>query len=178
MHSMCFELAEKINAEKCRTGQCPVPAIIVAISRGGLVVARILSDFLKLPIYNIAMESYKTMGENKEPVITQDLGSADIKGKNILLVDEICDTGKTFERAVAYLNSAGRHGDRPLQIKSACLITKTRSSFIPDYFCAKIDKWVIFPYEVRETVEELKGKMTVDEMVEIGLPKNFIERLG
>ena len=102
MHEMCFELAEKIVG----VSEVELLRHIVAISRGGLVVARILSDFLNLPIFNIAIESYEDIGKNKTPVITQDLGSADFKGKNILLVDEICDTGKTFERAVGYLNSS------------------------------------------------------------------------
>jgi hypothetical protein len=174
MHEMCFDLSEKI-----RKGDVSQPLVteavplqyIVAISRGGLVVARILSDFLKLPIYNIAIESYEDIGRSKIPRMTQDLGSADIGGKNILLVDEICDTGKTFERAVEYLH--GCH-NAPASIASACLVLKSKSSFTPDFFCEKIDKWVIFPYEVRETVECLRDKMSQEEIVELGLPKEFV----
>ena len=181
MHEMCWELAEKIvggdfhiapnKRDRYRNLSLQY---IVAISRGGLVVARILSDFLNLPIYNIAIESYKTIGKNKEPVITQDLGSADINGKNILLIDEICDSGKTFERAVEYLH--GCHSYAPVNITSVCLVLKSKSSFIPDFFCEKIDRWVIFPYEVRETVEALEDKMSKEEIVKLGLPKEIVGR--
>ncbi len=172
-HRMCFELTEKISKDTDKPEGLSLQKI-VAISRGGLVVARILSDFLKLPIYNIAIESYEDVGKSKTPVITQDLGSADIAGKNILLVDEICDTGKTFECAVEYL--IGIFRGKSLRMKTACLVLKSHSSFIPDYFCEKIDKWVIFPYEVRETVEQLKSKMSMDELVALGLPSDLVKR--
>lgn len=59
-HTSSFELAKKIqdSGEKFDT--------IVAISRGGLVLARILSDFLKLGIYNIAIESYLDIDQKKK----------------------------------------------------------------------------------------------------------------
>ncbi len=184
---MAEELAYVLHQKGCKA------EIIVAISRGGLVLARILSDFLKLPIYNIAIESYSEIGKNKEPVITQDLGSADIAGKNILLVDEICDTGKTFERAVGYLSGVVGEGlttlpmgqvVRPVPtddhktsiITTACLVLKSHSSFAPDFFVEKIDKWVIFPYEIRETVESLRDKMNKEQIIELGLPEKLVNK--
>jgi uncharacterized protein len=179
-HTSSFQLAEKIRSsgEKFDT--------IVAISRGGLVLARILSDFLDLPIYNIAIESYVEINKAKEPKVTQDIGSADINNKKILLVDEICDSGKTFERAIEYLYSIGvsesltNHGEgevEPRSIHSACLVLKSHSSFQPDFYEDKIDKWVVFPYEVRETIAELKDKFTVEDFVNLGFDREIITKI-
>lgn len=170
-HTSSFELAKKIqdSGEKFDT--------IVAISRGGLVLARILSDFLKLGIYNIAIESYLDIDQKKEPRVTQNIGSAEIAGKRILLVDEICDSGKTFERALTYLNSAEEEMSRPAAIKTACLVFKSKSLLKPDYYQDLIDKWVVFPYEVRETIEELKDKMSREKFVELGFDSKMVEEL-
>lgn len=165
-HKYSFNLAKKITFSNLKLD------MIVAISRGGLVLARILSDFLDLPIFNIAIESYADINESKEPRVTQDIGSAEIRGKKILLVDEICDSGKTFERAVAYLNSV-----EPLQIKSACLVLKSKSTFTPAFYEKKIDKWVVFPYEVRETVESLRGKFNVSDFVKLGFDEKIVEEI-
>lgn len=167
-HTSSFELAKKIqnSGEKFDT--------IVAISRGGLVVARILSDFLKLGIYNIAIESYLDINQKKDPRVTQNIGSAEIAGKRILLVDEICDSGKTFKRAVEYLSSLASH---PLQFKSACLVLKSHSSYAPDFHEVIIDKWVVFPYEVRETIEELKNKMSKDKFMSLGFDAKMVEEM-
>jgi len=43
---------------------------IICISRGGLVVSRILSDLLDVKISNITIESYQNAKQEKEPVIT------------------------------------------------------------------------------------------------------------
>jgi uncharacterized protein len=178
-HNSSFSLAEKIKQSGEKFD------IIIAISRGGLVLARILSDFLDLPIYNISIESYVEINKAKEPRVTQDIGSADIKNKKILLVDEICDSGKTFERAVAYLYSVGvsesltSHGEgevEPLQLKTACLVLKSHSSFAPDFYEEKIDKWVVFPYEVRETVEELRNKISSDDFVKLGFNEKLVNK--
>lgn len=109
--------------------------------------------------------------------MTQNIGSAEIAGKRILLVDEICDSGKTFERALTYLNSAEEEMSRPAAIKTACLVFKSKSLLKPDYYQDLIDKWVVFPYEVRETIEELKDKMSREKFVELGFDSKMVEEL-
>lgn len=170
-HESSFSLAEKIknSGEKFDT--------IIAISRGGLVLARILSDFLNLPIYNISIESYTGINQHKEPKVTQEIESVDLNGKKILLVDEICDSGKTFERAVSYLSSVGVSQGKRIYIKSACLILKSKSSFQPDFFEEKIDKWVVFPYEVRETIEALRDKFKIEDFIKLGFYEEMVKEI-
>lgn len=171
MGNFCFRLAQKIKKESGFDQ-------IIAISRGGLVVGRILADFLGLPISLFTIRAYKEIGKIKEPKITEEL-RIDIKGKNVLLADEIVDTGNTLALALSYLKNF-----KPNKIKVAVLCYKERSKIIPDFFLFKTSAWVIFPYEVRETIKDLdqiwqkKGvsrKEIQSRLLKIGLPKNQIE---
>jgi hypoxanthine phosphoribosyltransferase len=142
---MSFQLAGKIQEAQA---QDPFD-IIISINRGGAVLARILSDYLGAEIAAFGMVSYTGINDQKEIRINQDL-NADLADKNVLLVDEICDTGKTFIKAVEIAELL-----KPRTIKTATLITKPHSVFKPDFSIALSDKWVVFPYEVRETIKSL-----------------------
>ena len=40
-------------------------------------------------------------------------------------------------------------------LRSAVLVLKSSSKIIPDYWMAKIDKWVVYPWEHRESIISL-----------------------
>lgn len=120
---------------------------IISISRGGMVVSRILSDLLKLPISHIAIESYADMKQKKEPIVTQ-VSTREFKGEIILLVDEVSDTGKTYECALLYLKTL------PIsKVYAACPYIKPHTKFVPDFWIENLDNWIVFPYDIRETKE-------------------------
>lgn len=145
----CIALARKINNVQCDE--------IVCISRGGLVISRILSDLLDLKISNITIESYQNAQQEKEPVVTQFLPDT-YKNETILLVDEVSDTGKTFERALSYLKT--------LPIKKIYTVApyiKPHTKFIPDFWQVSLDSWAIYPYEIRETKETFLSMFPKEE---------------
>ena|SRR5579859_1173250 len=155
----CITLAKNINAN------LDIDEII-CISRGGLVVARILSDFLDVKISTITIESYQNIQQEKEPVITQFLPET-YMNETILLVDEVSDTGKTLKRALTYLKT--------LPIKKIYTLTpyiKPHSQYIPDFWKIKTDKWIIFPYEIMETKKALhvnvEGRELITKLYKIG----------
>lgn len=142
---LSFQLAQDVIASAERFEE------IVSISRGGALLARILSDLLDLPILNIGLRSYQGIGQKGEIVVYQPLTQG-ISGKRVLLVDEICDSGRTFEVALANLK-----GLEPALLKSACLFAKPHSTYKPDFVAEATDQWVVFPYEWAETMRELKS---------------------
>ncbi len=156
-HLLCFELAKQLEEEKDFD-------VLVSISRGGHVISRILSDFLSLDVLNVTIQSYEGINNQKELKISQKLG-VNLQGQRILLVDEIVDSGRTLERALSYL--------RRIKVKdvvSTALHVKPRTSIYPDYFVVETSNWVVYPYEVRETVEGIvplwkKAGLSYDEMV-------------
>ena len=138
---------------------------IVSISRGGALLARILSDLLDLPVLNIGLRSYQGIGQKGEIVVYQPLTQG-ITGKKVLLVDEICDSGRTFEVALANLK-----GLEPKLLKSACLFAKLHSTYKPDFVAEATNQWVVFPYEWAETIRELKNLLKDNA----GLKEAFVE---
>ncbi len=133
------------------------PSIIVAIGRGGLVPARILCDYLNIrDLTTIKVEHWGiTATPDRKAVIKFPL-CADIKGKRVLLVDDTTDTGDTLRLSMEYLKTFD-----PEDLKTAVLIHKTASDFVPDFYVKKIVKWrwVIFPWHIREDMVSLVKKI-------------------
>ena len=102
VYNLTLQLSERIVSSGF------VPDIIVGIARGGWIPARILSDVLyTTSLENIRIEYYTDVGvRGKSPRITQPL-SGSLKGKSILLVDEVADTGDSLHHAIAHVKSLG-----------------------------------------------------------------------
>lgn len=141
---LCFELAMKIK-------ESYKPDVIIAIARGGLVPARILSDFLGIKeILTVGVEYYKAVEERKElPKLTYSLPNG-ILGKRVLVVDDVADTGKSLDLVKRELGKF-----MPRDLKFATLFYKPWCDFKPDFYAKETEKWVIFPWEKIETAREL-----------------------
>lgn len=179
LNTICFKLAKKILDKNLQFDR------IVCISRGGLVIARLFSDFLKLPISTFTIVSYTKVGKAGKPKIVEPL-KVDLKNEKILLVDEIVDKGTTLKKAISYLKDFS-----PDKIMTAIPFIKFWSSPLPDFWQVKTNKWVIFPYETREIIEELiplweKDHLSLKEiknrLIKLGFEKNeidyFLKRLN
>jgi hypoxanthine phosphoribosyltransferase len=125
-----------------------VPEIVIAIGRGGYVPARILCDYLLVrDLAAFKAEHWGTATMQREKAVITFPLRANIKGKRVLLVDDITDTGETLRVSTAYLKRF-----RPREVRTAVLLHKTCSSIVPDYFVKRIVKWkwVTFPWHVWE----------------------------
>lgn len=144
---------------------------IVAISRGGLTLGHLLSDFLRIPIWTITIQSYTDIKEQGEINITGKLQTS-IEGKHVLLVDDVSDSGKTLKRAVNYLKDAGAKN-----ITTMTLFYKPHSVFRPDYFAKQTSKWIIFPHENTETILLLTKSMMKEKKSKAEI-QEFLNKLG
>ncbi len=142
----CEELAAKIGSYR--------PEFIIGMSRGGLVPTRMLSDMLGVKNVGIlGISFYKAMGKHRDsPVINQDL-TMDLKGKRVLVVDDIADTGRSLAMAKDHLLRRGAK-----EVRVATIHYKPNSIFKPDYFVATTTAWVVYPWEIHEIERELKAK--------------------
>lgn len=173
-HQLGFELADQLEDYPESFD------FIVSIARGGHTISRILSDFLKLPIYSFSIQSYTAIETQGELEITEEM-SIDLQGKSILLVDEVIDSGKTLVRALDYLNEF-----EPSKITSVAMHIKPKTIAKPDFYVEETSDWIIYPYEIRESIESLMpvweaaGKTKQDlleELTNIGkIEKKFVER--
>lgn len=128
--------------------------VIVAVARGGLVVARLLSDLVGVRrMASLTISYYRGVGERGvRPLVVSDIGM-DVRGLEVLLVDDVADTGETLRTAASRLmgKGAGRLTTCTAYVKPWC-------KYLPDYYSRVVDRWVVFPYEQAETVRELVEK--------------------
>jgi len=135
---------------------------IVAILRGGLVPARILSDYLNITkMYAMGVSFYTDLAKHKsEPIITQPL-HARFDKKKILLVDDVADTGLSLIVAREHIFSLGAE-----DVKVATLHKKPWSKITPDFYVEDTDAWIIYPWEYIESLESLRNKLLSSEVSE------------
>ncbi|OGD63680.1 hypothetical protein A2160_04500 [Candidatus Beckwithbacteria bacterium RBG_13_42_9] len=173
-HKMCFDLAQRIKAKRVSLDKLAV------ISRGGAIVGRILSDLLDLPIHYLTIVSTVRVGHLKEPKIVE-AWQEPIERENILLVDEIADSGRTFECARQHLLRF-----KPAKIYTAAPVIKPATNPKPDFYIHTTNKWIVFPYELRETIEEVtkiwqKEKVSKKEIAQrfvfLGFKQSLIKTL-
>jgi len=157
------------------------PDVIVGVSRGGWPPARVISDLLGNPrLANVTAEFYVGVAETKgKPIITQPV-SVSVKGKKVLVVDDVADTGESLRLVRAHLGVQGA-----TEVKIATIYYKPWSVIIPDYYEKETSSWIIFPWERKETVKKVVEKYkrqgkTVDEakekLVRSGMNRKLVER--
>jgi len=157
------------------------PEIIVGVSRGGWPPARVISDLLENPnVASVAAEFYVGVDETKgKPVITQPV-SVSVKGKRVLVVDDVADTGESLSLVRSCLEEQGA-----TEVKTATIYYKPWSVMIPDYYEKETRSWIIFPWERKETVRKIVEKCkrqgdSIDEakekLVSSGLERKLVER--
>jgi hypoxanthine phosphoribosyltransferase len=128
-----------------------VPDVIVGVSRGGWIPARVLCDLLSAPVLaNIGVEFYTGIGQTKRrPRLTQPL-STNVSGKKVLLVDEVADTGQSLKLAKEHIVKEGAK-----EVKTATIYTKPRSLIEPGYHEKETSNWIVFPWETKETIRSI-----------------------
>jgi len=157
------------------------PDVIVGVSRGGWIPARIMSDLLETPkLANVTAEFYVGVAETKhEPTITQ-LVSVSVKDKKVLVVDDVADTGESLKLVNSHLKNQGAS-----EIKIATIYYKPWSITVPHYYEKETRCWIVFPWEqketVRKTVEKFRDKgRTVEDakekLISSGLNRELVER--
>jgi len=164
---LCYELAEKILKSNNDFDA------IVAISRGGLIPARIVSD--TLGIYDLYVIDSRFWGIGgtiyPEPLMNVPQ-TLNVNDKNVLIVDEVVDTGKTMCKTIEVLKKFGAK-----EIKTATLHYKVRSIIVPDFYVKKLEKWVwiFYPWSLCETLYSLAKSRNKGNVFNTAL--NIIEEL-
>lgn len=104
---------------------------VIAIARGGLVLGTILSYRLNLPLFVI--DPQRVLGFS-------------IPHKNVLLVDDLSDTGTTFNRVIPALTD-----HQGMVVTSLAIHTKEGTLFEPNFVLdrqiIKPTTWVNYPWE-------------------------------
>ncbi len=152
------------------------PDTIVAILRGGVVIARLLSDFLDVrDIRSIRVVHYEALDIREGAEVVEPLPTR-LDGKKVLLVDDVADTGDSLIVAKKHLEERGA-----ADVKVATMHYKPWSKFKPDYYSEETDAWVIYFWEYAETVRYFfmkysdKGQDYIYEILkQAGVPDDVV----
>ena len=143
------------------------PTVLIGIMRGAAPIIDILSRILKLPIAYIVIQSYSGKGmEDKQGklMFAREISSlaSDKDFKNVLLIDDLSDTGLTLNKSIDWLKSYDPVKGYIKDIKTACLWKKKSSKFNPDFCPIRLDTdpWIVQPTEHYEelSIEDIIKK--------------------
>jgi len=133
------------------------PDAIIGLSRGGLVPATILAHLLQ--IREVLVHGYHSYDDdtnlrdpnNEHGSMYQDVVydlMKSLKGRHILIVDDLCDEGITMQGLTTRLYKKFHPG--AVNFMTATLYCKERSIFSPDFvgeWCG--NGWIEFPWELK-----------------------------
>lgn len=108
---------------------CPeLPKYVCGLPRGGLIPAVLISHRLDIPL-----------------VTEHDIENDDINFGDVLLVDDIADSGRTLQRFLY-------NRKKPFGVYTICY--KEKSKVVPEYYSINVDEsiWIVFPWEVEQNV--------------------------
>ena len=123
-----------------------IPEVIVGPARGALIPGTMLSHYYNIPFQSFLYQLRDIDKEQDEAHLRAILDRN--RGKRILIIDDINDSGATLLGISKIVESSGVAND----VKYSVLFTKTQSGFQDISWSAKTltpdnNPWVVFPYE-------------------------------
>lgn len=122
-----------------------IPDYIVGVKRGGLIPAVVLSHKFNKPLIMMSCQLRDSSDKEVRLYEVEEVSN----DKNVLIVDDICDSGFTMSKIIIRFYTNGFGIDN---IKTCSLIYNTDQRFIVDYYSKEIDRqaekrWLVFPWE-------------------------------
>jgi len=147
IHRTVADLARAIRADGFD------PDLIVAIGSGGFIPARILRTYLDKPILTVGVRLYSD-GDHPEGIPRKiqwiDEVERKLRGRTILLVDEVDDTRTTLAFCLRELLA---HGPAEIGVAVLHCKRKAKRDTLPEavhrYWAGRYleDRWVVYPWD-------------------------------
>jgi hypoxanthine phosphoribosyltransferase len=140
------------------------PTFLVAMWRGGAPIGIAVQEVLEYHSIHadhiaIRTSSYTGIDQQSKTVrvhaldyLVSRLSAED----ELLLVDDVFDSGRSLEAVIAELKNRCRR-NLPEKIRIATVYYKSsrnRSSLVPDYYVLDTDRWLVFPHELQGLTRE------------------------
>ncbi|WP_058994607.1 phosphoribosyltransferase [Haloarcula sp. CBA1127] len=153
IYGLCRDVANDVKAAEFE------PDVVVALARGGWFGGRCLCDFLGLDdLASLKVEHYVgTAAKGEEAQVKYPLADGAVEGKDVLVVDDIADTGQSIETAAECVRDRN-----PSSVRTATLQLLQTSDHEPEFVGESLDEWtwVVYPWNfVEDMVELVAGVM-------------------
>ncbi len=133
------------------------PDVVIAIARGGLTVAGALAYALGVKnCGSMNVEFYTGVDERLDVpvVLPPTLDLVDVRGLQVLVADDVADTGHTLRLVREVL------AQHVAEARTAVLYRKPRSVVAPDYAWRQTDQWIVFPWSAEPPVRAAERQKT------------------
>jgi len=127
-----------------------LPDLVIAIGRGGFVPARVVCDeLLTTSLTSIRLEHWGPGARRKERAVVRFPLSCSVADCDLLVIDDVSDTGDTLSVAISYLQEL-----QPSRIRTGVLHHKASSRLNPDYYAELVKdwNWIIYPWALHEDI--------------------------
>ena len=124
----------------------PRPDVVLAISRGGLVPAGMLGyrlgwrDMLLAAVVVYDDEH----GFRGHAEFLQFPADEHLRGRRVVIVDEVWDSGTTIAAVSERVKAAG---GQPITAVLHYKPKRSRVDLVPDHFVVETDAWVVYPFK-------------------------------
>jgi hypoxanthine phosphoribosyltransferase len=153
IYGLCRDVSDQVKHDSFD------PDVVVALARGGWFAGRCICDFLGMDdLTSLKMEHYVgTAEKSTEPEVRYPMPEGSVAGKDVLIIDDIADTGGSIERAEEYVT------DRDAgEVRTATLQLLQTSEFEPDYIGERLDEWawIVYPWNfIEDMIDIISGVM-------------------
>ena len=139
-NSLINILADKIQASGIKFD------LIIGISKGGLIPAVMIGHKLGIKSFLCVGASHYEGNKQKKEVEIHQFPTEELKkfnkDANILLIDEIIDSGETVNIVIKKLKDVGF-----VNIVVATICYRNYAKIKPDFWAEEVKTWIIFPWE-------------------------------
>lgn len=131
------------------------PDAILGIAKGGVFVGSAVASTLGADFYPVRVERRRREAEPMPEAADQ---FPDLKGKRVLVVDDVCQTGATLTKARRLAKKAGAK-----EVRSATLVVRPRGAR-PDFFALETSELVLFGWDYQlDQTDAGQGDLLVHE---------------
>lgn len=117
------------------------PEVVIGIARAGVIPAGIVASILDVDFYSLQITRRDGDDQVRQrPEIFSDV-PRDVRGKRVLIVDEITSSGDTLRLALAAVRD-----QHPAEVRTATSFART-TGYRPDYTALTMDAEVVFPWD-------------------------------
>jgi hypoxanthine phosphoribosyltransferase len=146
-----FALAIKVAESGFR------PDLLIALWRGGTPVGAAMQEvfeFLEMPCEHFAVRStsYRNPGEQQQQIQLwgmEQLETSLPATRNVLLVDDVFDSGRTLQHVIHALAARPAAQQRTVRIATPWFKPGNNvTTLLPDYYLHETGDWLVFPHEL------------------------------
>jgi hypoxanthine phosphoribosyltransferase len=117
------------------------PEIVLGIAKAGVIPGVVVASILQCEFVSMVVTRQE---EGAQPTLVSGPPPT-IRGRQVLVVDETCDTGSTMKLALSEVRAL-----KPAQVKSA--VSFKTGDYTPDFHAFETDNFIILPWD-REIIQ-------------------------